>query len=240
MFENRTYRDIAGSDCLKSYRVTIKETDLLIQTDTVIKTDVYNAVLKYRKQIESYIKLDPLFATTLTPYQVQNNAPDIICNMAKAGVLTDTGPMAAVAGAIAEYTAKDILNYSKEVIIENGGDIFLKIDTPITVAIHAGKSPLNMKIGLSFNCNGNYFSVCTSSGTFGHSLSMGVADAATVISESGTIADAAATKIGNLVKSEKDIEFAINYGKKIDKVQGILIIVNDQIGGWGNIELVNI
>jgi len=240
MFENRTYRSIAGANCLVSYRVTVNETDLFVQTDTAIPTDVYNAVIKYRNQIELYAARYPLFVKTLKPFKVKKPAPDIVCDMIKAGIVMGTGPMAAVAGVIAEYTARDIFKLSQHIIIENGGDIFLKTDTPITMAIHAGNSPLNMKIGLRFNCDGNPFSVCTSSGTIGHSLSMGIADAVTVISDSGALADTAATKIGNLVKGVTDIEFAINYGKKIDGIKGLVIIIGEKIGAWGDVELVEI
>jgi ApbE superfamily uncharacterized protein (UPF0280 family) len=80
--------------------------------------------------------------------------------------------------------------------------------------------------------------VCTSSGTVGHSLSFGCADACCVKSGSAALADAAATAIGNIVKSEKDIQNGLTTGMKIEGVLGIVIIIGGQLGAAGDIELV--
>ena len=68
--------------------------------------------------IESYIALYPGFATALTPWHSPIPAPTIIADMIKAGEITGVGPMAAVAGAIAQYVGKGLLAHSDEVIVE--------------------------------------------------------------------------------------------------------------------------
>jgi len=124
------------------------------------------------------------------------------------------------------------------VVVENGGDIFLKSDRPIVSAIYAGDSPLSLKVGISVEPSGVPIGICTSSGTTGHSYSMGKADAACVISKSCALSDAAATAICNHVDSPGSIEHAIAFGKQISGVSGIVVIAGDKIGMWGDIEIV--
>jgi ApbE superfamily uncharacterized protein (UPF0280 family) len=151
----------------------------------------------------------------------------------KAGV----GPMAAVAGAIAENIGRELLTFSPEIIVENGGDIYLKSLKKRIVGIFAGNSPLTGKIGLEINAKDTPLGICTSSGTVGHSLSYGKADAVVVLSRSATLADAAATAIGNRVSKAGDINDAIEFGKGIDDLKGLLIIKDDHIGVWGEVKL---
>jgi hypothetical protein len=132
------------------------------------------------------------------------------------------------------------LAHSKEVIIENGGDIFIRTTFPLTVAILAGHSTLSGKLGIRIDSQASPVGVCTSSGTVGHSLSLGRADAAVVISASAALADAAATAIGNAVSGKADVPSAIRLGEKIDGVLGIVVILDDKMGVWGNVELVRL
>jgi hypothetical protein len=141
---------------------------------------------------------------------------------------------------VAEHTGREILKQCDEVIVENGGDIFLQVNREITISVFAGSSSLSNRIGIKISPHNSPSGVCTSSGTVGPSLSFGTADAVTIISLSASLADAAATAVGNLVKSSADIEKAIDAGKKIQDVAGILIIKDDQMGVWGNINLVSL
>jgi ApbE superfamily uncharacterized protein (UPF0280 family) len=145
--------------------------------------------------------------------------------------------MAAVAGAIAESVSKDLLQFSKEVIIENGGDIYLSTSKERTIGIYAGDSPLSLKIGIVIDSEETPLGVCTSSGTLGHSLSFGKADAVSVLSKSAALADAVATAVGNIVKEKKDIELGLGRGREIEGALGILIIVGEKMGVWGDVRL---
>jgi ApbE superfamily uncharacterized protein (UPF0280 family) len=172
------------------------------------------------------------------PWHITGPAPGIVRKMTDASRKAGVGPMAAIAGAIAEYVGMVLLSHTGEVIVENGGDVFLKTDGSVTIGIFAGKSPLCLHIGLRLCPLETPLSVCTSSGTVGHSLSFGKADAVCVVSESCCLADAAATSIGNLVNSKTDIPGAIEFGKKIEGVEGIIIILGEDLGAWGDLELV--
>jgi ApbE superfamily uncharacterized protein (UPF0280 family) len=94
-----------------------------------------------------------------------------------------------------------------------------------------------MKIGLAFPAYQESFAVCTSSGTVGHSLSHGKADAVCVFAKSCALADAAATAIGNRIQSSQEIQAAINWGKKIAGVRGLFVIVDQAMGAWGDLEV---
>ena len=195
-------------------------------------------VLQHRGVIEAYVKINPEFLETLHPLQIREPAPNIVRAMAGAGRRAGVGPMAAVAGTLAEYVGKDLLSHSPEVIVENGGDIFLKTDEPVVIGVFAGKSSLSLQIGLRIHSNDGPKAVCTSSGTIGHSLSLGKADAVCIASDSCALADAVATAIGNMVRSKNDIQSAIEAAKNIDNIDGIAIIVGEDMGLWGAMEMV--
>ncbi len=236
-YQPRIYRHwIEGKD-LVPFTVTVKETDLYIRAATNLQRKAERLVEKYRNQLERYIEKNPDFLTSLKPLAMPSRAPRIVLDMIEAGQKVGVGPMAAVAGAIAEYVGRELLAFSPEIIVENGGDIFLKIARKRTVGIYAGDSPLTGKIGLEINPQDTPLGVCTSSGTVGHSLSFGQADAAVIIAASATLADAVATAIGNRVSRPEDVDSAIEYGKNIAGLKGIVIIIGKSVGAWGDIRL---
>jgi len=236
-YQPRTYRHwIEGKD-LVPFTVTVKETDLYIRATSNVQRKARRLVLKYRRQLEQYIEQNPDFLTSLKPLPVPERAPRIVQDMLEVGRQAGVGPMAAVAGAIAECVGRELLDFSPEIIVENGGDIFLKILSKRVVGIFAGDSPLTGKIGLEINPHDTPLGVCTSSGTVGHSLSFGKADAVVVVAASATLADAAATAIGNRVSRPDDINSAIEFGQSIGGLKGILIIAGKNIGAWGDVKL---
>jgi uncharacterized protein len=236
--QKRSYRNLISKADLVAFRVTVKETDLFVQASVPLEDITRELVLEKRGYIENYIRRYPEFARTLEPWRVSSFEPVIIGDMAVAGEKAGVGPMAAVAGAIAEHVGIDLLQYSREVVVENGGDIFLKSDVPVIVGIFAGKSRLSLRMGLRIESAGKPISICTSSGTVGHSLSLGKADAVCVVSESCCLADAAATSIGNRVKSKAHIQQAVDFGKLIEGVKGIVVIIEDEVGIWGDLKVV--
>ncbi|MCX5836392.1 MAG: UPF0280 family protein [Deltaproteobacteria bacterium] len=237
-YQERTYRNKICNKELQAFHVSVRETDLFILADHLLSDLVSQSVYKYREYIESYIKYHPHFLTSLVPLEQDNFAPDIVRDMLKAAEIAKVGPMAAVAGAIAEYVGQDILLHGcRNVVVENGGDIFLKTEQEVTVGVYAGESPLSYKVRILIKPEQMPLGVCTSSGTVGHSLSLGRADAVCVLSHSVSVADAAATAIGNLVRNKNDIKKALAWGLDIKEVSGILIISGDQLGVQGNIEL---
>jgi ApbE superfamily uncharacterized protein (UPF0280 family) len=123
------------------------------------------------------------------------------------------------------------------VIVENGGDIYLATSKERIVGIYAGHSPLSLKIGILIKPEEAPLGICTSSGTVGHSLSFGKADAVCIISKSAALADAAATSVGNVIQERKDIEKGLERGNAIEGVLGMLIIIGEKMGVWGKVKL---
>jgi hypothetical protein len=240
MYEKRTYRNLVKTDDLVKFEVVVKETDLLIRAERDFSKEARESVLKYRHQLETYITMNPEFQKSLVPLTEDPYAPEIIREMIHTSQLAHVGPMAAVAGAMAEMVSKDLLKLSREVIIENGGDIYLASSMERTIGVYAGDSPLSLKIGIVISPEDTPLGVCTSSGTVGPSLSFGKADAVCILSKSATLADAAATAVGNVVKEKKDIELGLERGRGIVGVFGALIIVEEKMGVWGNIKLIQL
>lgn len=229
---DRAYRRRVSPKGLVSFEVRVKETDLWIAAKVDLTREAVEQVLLLRRQLEAYIRDHPEFLDSLTPLPPDPLAPPLVRQMLRASQLTSVGPMAAVAGAISEGVGRALLRYSPEVIVENGGDIFMKSSCPRTVMIYAGDSPLSMKVGLEIPA-GEALGVCTSSGTVGHSLSFGRADAVCVVSSDCALADAAATALANQVKGPKDIPAALDRARGIPGVEGVVIIVDEHLGVWG-------
>jgi hypothetical protein len=237
MYEERTYRSLVRSDDLVKFEVVVKETDLLVRAESNLSHETRESILKYRHQLETYITMNPEFQRSLIPLVEDRSAPELVREMIRVSQLARVGPMAAVAGAMAEWVSKDLLKFSKEVITENGGDIYLATARERTIGIYAGQSPLSLKIGIVIGPEESPLGVCTSSGTVGPSLSFGRADAVCILSKSAALADAVATAVGNIVQQKKDIELGLERGREIEGVLGVLIIVGEKMGIWGSIKL---
>jgi uncharacterized protein len=236
--EPRFYRHWIKDSDLVSFEVAVKQTDLYIRSRRNLSNKALDSVLKHRASLEAYIERHPLFLTTLDPYQAEAEAPAIVKEMAGVSQLTGVGPMAAVAGAIAEAVGRYLLAFSPEVIVENGGDIFLKISRKRLVGVYAGQSAFTKKIALEIMPRETPLGICTSSGTVGHSLSLGGADAVIALSPSAALADAAATALGNIVKDADDIPEAIDRAHSIEGLRSAVIIVGDKMGVWGKVRIV--
>ena len=233
----KSYRYWCEDKDLVSCNVVIKESDLYIRAQKNLEKKAFKSLSKYRLILEKYIACNPFFESSLKPVSLKKKAPLIVEKMAEAAKKAGVGPMAAVAGAIAEFVGRDLLNYSPEVIIENGGDIFIKTIKARSIGIYSGSSSFTGKIAIEILPQKTPMGICTSSGTMGHSLSLGRADAVVVSSSSAILSDASATAIGNLVKTEEDISKGIELAQKIDGVGGILIIKNDKMGIWGDVKI---
>jgi ApbE superfamily uncharacterized protein (UPF0280 family) len=238
-YRDRTiYRSRTIKNHLIGFNVTVRETDLFISADSNLTSIALASVHRLRTSLESYITAHREFLTSLKPVVYDEWAPGIVRDMMRASVKAGVGPMAAVAGAMAEHVGRDLLLHTRNVIIENGGDIYLKSMNDVSVGLFAGRSPLSGRVSIKVRKEEMPLGVCTSSGTVGHSLSFGCTDACCVKSASVALADAAATAIGNIVKSKKDLQNGLKTGMKIEGVLGIVIIIGDRLGVIGDIELV--
>lgn len=239
-YEPRLYRKQHLAKNLVSFEIAFKETDLWIAARLNLSEKAMEKVKELRAEIEGFIATFPLFATSFSPVFVPESAPAVVKKMAKAGETAGVGPMAAVAGAVAEEVGQELLRYSPEVIVENGGDLFLRTNKERLIAIFAGDSPFSNRLAIKIKPEKTPLGVCTSSGKIGHSLSFGRADAVVAVSTDTALADAAATAIGNRISSTEEVERGLEKAQQIPGLEGVLLIVGEKMAAWGQIELVDI
>ncbi len=238
MNSRRIYRDWVGSGDLVSFTTTVGTTDLFIRTQRDLSREAFASAVGHRGAVETYCSTHPLFATSLEPQEVENCAPSIVEQMAAAARIAGVGPLAAVAGAIAEAVGTDLLAYSNEVIVENGGDVFIATQRCVTVGLYAEGSALTGRIGLAIEPTQAPLGICTSSSTFGHSLSFGKADVCTVLARSAALADAMATALCNRIQSVDDLARVLSLSNLPADLLGVLAIIDGRVGICGSVQLV--
>lgn len=207
---------------------------ILVEDRSLVKS-AFDELIKQRRLLEDYIEKDRFFQATLGPVDVRKG-PAIVKEMAYGAKIADVGPMAAVAGTIAELICKRLVKEKARVaVVENGGDIFAVTQLPISIGLFVGKNKLSGKIAFRLDKTNTPIAICSSSSFMGHSISFGKCDLATVFSKRGSIADAAATALANRVKNEKGINEALKWAISLKGVDGALAIKNDKIGIIGDI-----
>lgn len=236
MFEPRIYRKSVDHPDLVGFRVCVAETDLQISAPLDLSAVALAAAKAARQEIEQEITRDPRFLTSLDPLPCPAGATPLIRRMYQAAERAGVGPMAAVAGAVAQAVGEAVLSHTDQVIVENGGDIFLSTKSERVIGIHAGASPLSGRFGITIPGPAR-LGICTSSATVGHSLSFGKADAGMVICQDAALADALATALTNRVKCPEDVQPALDWVQTVPEVKAALVIIGETMGVWGEYEL---
>lgn len=215
----------------------LKETIVTIQADerSHIET-AKKEIIRQRMELERYISFDPFFRTSLEPYTIKGEAPEIVRRMAEASDIMGIGPMSAVAGTISAFAAEAMVEAGASfAIVDNGGDIAIINDRPVVVGIYAGNSPLK-NLGFTMKERDTITGICTSSGTVGPSISFGMADAAVIFSDDVALADSAATALGNATGIGKDaVEASFSAVRDIPGIKGAIVIQGEYIGFWGDV-----
>lgn len=237
----RRYREGMGNR-FRSWVLSVQESDLWIGVDPEswrpgMEAVARLALLEARNHLEGYA--NERFLTSFLPLPNDPSAPPIVRALLKAGSAAGTGPMAAVAGAVAEYVGRKLINsfHCKEIVIENGGDLWLSFIKPLDIAIYAGDSPVSGMLGVELDPVLSPCGLCTSSGTVGPSLSFGYADAAVILCADAAVADAWATATGNMIQTADDIAPVLVRLKNRTEILGALIVVGDRIGIQGRLRL---
>ncbi|MFV0421674.1 UPF0280 family protein [Oleidesulfovibrio sp.] len=232
-----------------SFQVVLEETDLWITAPKLMQEEAAKLVRTLRGQIVSWIAICPSFAHSLTPVEVPEHAPEVVRRMAAGAALLEVGPMAAVAGTVAQMVAEGLLrllqkraekNCSKQfdILVENGGDIFMFSPHPRTVGLLPDPESDSV-IGLVIPAEAMPLSVCSSSATIGHSLSLGTGDLVSVVASDASIADAAATAFCNMLKNADDVTRVTDRAAQLQAhgIRAVFAQCAGKIGVWGDIEL---
>ncbi|MDT8301003.1 MAG: UPF0280 family protein [Sedimentisphaerales bacterium] len=223
MNQKRTYRDFTHKEAV--FRICCNRFDAVTEE-----------IINQRRILEDYIESHPAFRDSFEPIELLSDAPEVAKRMARAAFLVGVGPMAAVAGAMAQCAAEAGLKAgAREVIVENGGDIYLKAAEPVNIALNAGTAKLSNRLGFSLQPSDTPISICSSSGKMGHSTSLGTCDLATVVAKDAALADAAATQAANLVNSEDDVNQALQSIAVIEGIDGVVIVKSERVGLAGKL-----
>jgi ApbE superfamily uncharacterized protein (UPF0280 family) len=237
MEDRRLYRRLHRGADLVYFQVKVEQTDLCIGACRDLSNEAKALVLSCREVLTGWIRGHEEFLTSLVPLDMPADAPELVAAMYRSAQAAGVGPMAAVAGAVAQAVGEGLLTYSPNIIVENGGDIYIAGNRDRIIGIYAGESPLSHKVGVMIQAGQLPMGVCTSSGTVGHSLSFGKADAVMVLAHDAALADAAATATANRVQTVQDIQSALGFISGIPGIVGAVAIKDDQLGAWGEIEL---
>lgn len=244
MYQTRTYQKEFNSERFRSFMIAHKETELWIGIDPYsfrdeIKDKALQKVKEMRKALDNYISMYPEFANSLVPYHPGENTPVEVIDLCQASQKAGIGPMSAVAGLFAQRVGEEICqNFSvEEMVIENGGDLYLLAKDEIVLSVFAGNSPLSQKVGVKIPANQTPIGVCTSAGTVGPSFSLGKADAVMVACRDTLVADAFATALGNKVKRAEDVAIMLKSSEEYTQILSVIAICDEKIGIRGNFEV---
>ncbi|MDD5659628.1 MAG: UPF0280 family protein [Actinomycetota bacterium] len=232
------YRFLVDCKSNFNWKVSYKYSDLFIVSSTDISLKIPYAITGFYDIVEEFIKNNPVFAKTYNAFKVDEQFPEIIKKMCIASEIFNVGPMASIAGAVCEFMAAKLSQKNSYLAIENGGDIYIKSKHDIIAGLFLKskyfKENLKIRIKKEFLPCG----IASSSGTLGHSVSLGKSDLAAVVCKSPIFADSAATAIGNMIDTKNDINKTLDHFKTFDMILGMVIIKDDEIGLYGKIELV--
>ena len=197
---------------------------------------VITEMICQRQLLEDYIAHHSDFGHSFEPLELHDDAPPIAQCMARAARLVGVGPMAAVAGAMAQYAAEaGLAAGAEEVIVDNGGDIYLRTAESVIIGLDSGGAELADRLAFSLKPDDTPIAICSSSGRMGHSTSLGQCDLATVVSKDAALADAAATRAANLVKAAEDVDAALEQIAGIEGIDGIIIVKDTRVGLAGQL-----
>ena len=237
MYQKRLYRDYYKQ---APYRLNVVygHSDLYISADSELDAAKTREYLKqYYTQIEEYILLHPEFRTSLSPLPHDPSAPPIVREMLGAAQVAGVGPFASVAGAIACYVGRELLQESREVIVENGGDLFAKILSDKRVGIYLGDHYDLDTLVLTVPARTHAFGIASSSASIGHSINFGSADLVTVVAQDALHADSFATALSNRIKQESDVEGVLSFARENEWITGMLVFLKGKLFFWGDVEL---
>ncbi|MCJ7666095.1 MAG: UPF0280 family protein [Actinobacteria bacterium] len=231
------YRSKISVEGRFSFRLDYKYSGLLIMCDRDIGNELEGLVRGFYADIEKVIAGRPGFKNSLVPIEVMDHYPPVVKDMCHAGEVFNVGPMASIAGAVCDHLAENIAGKCSFLMIENGGDVYIKSSSPLEVGIFTKNNYFKDMITLLIEAGLTPCGICSSSGSFGHSLSLGKSDLVTVLSGTAILADAAATAVANTINREEDIDAAITRFRKYSEIKGLIAIKNKRIGLWGQLQL---
>lgn len=218
-------------------RTSYREADLLLACEkaSLISTGL-REFIESREKTQSYVEKHPEFLYSLEPVKPDSEAPEAAAAAIDASIRAGVGPMAALPGALADRAMQAMLKHGAEtVIVENGGEVSMRIDREAVIGVYTGRE---LNLGLIVEGSTGTIGVSTSSSSVSHALSLGEADAAVVVAESASLADAVSTRVGNIVKHgcRESLEEAVELALSIRGVTGCVVYSGGLLGFGGSVK----
>jgi ApbE superfamily uncharacterized protein (UPF0280 family) len=221
--------------------IEIQETAATIAAERRFIGGAVDAIKMARRDIERQIRKDRFFLTTLEPYDSGSCTSETTARMCAATKQAGVGPMAAVAGAIAQAALDAMIAEGcRHAWVDNGGDVALVLESPLTLEIFT--TPGSSKaFAFELRTTGRAMGICSSSGRLGHSISFGDSDIAVTIADDAVVADAFATALGNEVKDETSLNKCFDILRSAKAVKGGLAMIDGAVAMYGEVpELVEV
>ena len=244
MYQSRLYRKAMGSSRFSTITFAVGESDLWIgyapQTidRKALATEGSRLLRKLRNEILNYP--DPSFLSSFVPLEEKGySSSSFIQGMLRCSKLSGTGPMASVAGAIAQEVGSRLKKQFSldEIVVENGGDLYIDVLKSLPVTLFAGDNSLSGKVSLIVEPEHCPLGVCTSSAKVGHSHSFGKADAVMVACRDAALADAYATAFCNKVQKESDVQKLTEEMNSIEEILSALVLLDTKLALCGQLEV---
>lgn len=242
MYQKRTYRQNMGAGRFTSISLSVQESDLWIGwTGSADQAQLIKAATSLVRQLRLELlgHPDPRFLASLVPLKECRSSGELAKSMLDASKSAGTGPMAAVAGAIAQAVGKALKQKFalEEIVVENGGDLYIDVLKPLSVKLFAPTSAFSGKLSVVVPPSDCPMGVCTSSARIGHSLSFGRADAVLVAATDAALADAWATAGCNRVQTKSDAQRVCTELSSQEGILSVLVVFEDTLAIGGRLEV---
>jgi ApbE superfamily uncharacterized protein (UPF0280 family) len=219
----------------RAFRFQESDCTIIADMQDGVETAI-SSIKRNRALLEEYVRENPIFLHSFEPVTFKDG-PEVARLMVEASEMAGVGPMAAVAGVLADLAVKDMMAAGCRVaVVENGGEVYALSNQPIDIAFVAGDEPLSREMG--FRLKQFPLGVATSSGRFSHAFSFGDADAVTIFAVDAGLADAVATAVANLITGEdvtEVIKRGIEKALSINGVSGVFILYRGIVGKAGHV-----
>jgi hypothetical protein len=216
-----------------SFELQVQDLLLRVTAPEEYSEEVRAAALSAWEQLHAYSLRHPDFRTSKTPVDVPENAPAIVREMAQAATAAGVGPGFTTNGAVADHVGRYLAQTLPEVMVSTGGDYFVRSKKRMKLALYQGPSSggLSVVVDPKRGTQG----VFTSVGRI--RLPAQSVDGLAVLASSCVMADAAAAAVMAILSRPGSFRHALVFLRKLDGVQGAVVVQGRRIGVAGTVEL---
>lgn len=231
-------RDRLRRTRLTSFKVDIGGLRLHVRARSDLSAEARISALRHWEQLESYVVRHSSFKTSFVPVPVREDAPPLVRAMGEASSAVGVGAMVTLSGALVEALAHDLAAFGRPVVVSTEGDTFVVGNVPGTFMVEPAPDPGLGGLAVRVRLPGPYAFYC-STGRVRIDPAIGRARAVAVLADHGAVADAVGSAMGSALHRPYDVDRALAVAKQTDGVRGAVVLVQERIGVWGDLEIVS-